>query len=178
MRSVLLLAVLAGCVVDEVEAWLPADLDVSQPLERLGDEGYKLLCRSFDGHIHDIYRSQLLIKAACTAHALETTADAADCAARTDECLDTLPPVVEQQLDQIVAQAGCTDALATTTTCRSPVSELIQCLRDLRGIVESTGQELTCAAFGSPLPEDWWHFSTPLSCVALATSCPSGDRGH
>jgi hypothetical protein len=158
--------------VEVAEEWLPLDLDATLALEHLGDDAYQTLCNSFDGYVHDIYRSKLLIKAACTAHALQTTSDATSCAARTEQCLDTLPPVVEDQLDRLVKQAGCGPAHVSTSKCRSPVSELIRCLRDLRGIVESTGQELTCAAFGSPLPADWWRVSTPDSCIALATSCP------
>lgn len=158
--------------IEASEEWLPLDIDGTRMLERLGDDAYQTLCRSFDGYVHDIYRSKLLIKAACTAHALQTTTDAAACAASTEQCLDTLPPVVEEQLDRLVNQAGCGDVHVSTSKCRSPVSELIRCLRDLRGIVESTGQELTCAAFGSKLSPDWWRVSTPESCSALATSCP------
>lgn len=165
-------ATLSACVTDERDAWIPTDIDETVTLERLGDEGYKLLCRSFDGYIRDIYRSQMLMKAACTAHALQTTTDAAECGARTEQCLATLPPVVEDQLDRIVAQVGCSDAFVATSKCGSPVSELIRCFHDLRGIVESTGQELTCAVFGSPLPEGWWRMATPPSCIELATSCP------
>jgi hypothetical protein len=158
--------------VEQAEEWLPLDIDATQALDRIGDDAYQTLCNSFDGYVHDIYRSKLLIKAACTAHALQTTNDATSCAAETEQCLDTLPPVVEEQLGRLVKQAGCGPAHVSTAKCRSPVSELIRCLRDLRGIVDSTGKELTCAAFGSPLPADWWHVSTPESCVALATACP------
>lgn len=159
-------------MTDEIDGWVPPDIDETQTIERLGDEGYKMVCQSFDGYIHDIYRSQFLIKAACTAHALQTTTDATACAASTAQCIDTLPPVVEKQLSQIVVQAGCNDESVAPSRCRSPVSALLRCLRDLRGIVDSTGKELTCATFGSPLRENWWRLSTPKSCVALGTSCP------
>ncbi len=157
--------------VDE-DVWIPLDIDPTLMLDRIGDDGFQTVCRSFDGFVHDIYRQRLLIKAACTAHALQSTSNAESCAVTTEQCLDTLPPVVEEQLDRIVQQVGCSNALESQSKCRSPVSELIHCLRDLRHIVDNTGKELTCAAFGSPLPPDWWRVSTPQSCIALATACP------
>jgi len=164
--------VVSQAVTETQDEWMPLDIDPTQMLDRIGDDGFQTLCRSFDGYVHDIYRSKLLIKAACTAHGIQTTSNASECAASTKECLDTLPPVVEEQLDRIVQQVGCGNALESQSKCRSPVSELIHCLRDLRAIVDNTGKELTCAAFGSPLPGDWWRVSTPQSCIALATSCP------
>jgi hypothetical protein len=38
--------------------------------------------------------------------ALETTENATACGEELDRCLDTLPPVVQTQLDQILAQAS------------------------------------------------------------------------
>lgn len=159
-------------VADQTEPWIPYDVDPTESIERLGDDGYKMLCRSFDGYVRDIYRSELLVKAACTAHALQTTANASECATATESCLGTMPPVVEEQLDRIVEQAGCSDAFLPQTKCRSPVHELLRCLKDLRAGVDHVGQTLTCAAFGSPPTGEWWHIETPQSCIALATSCP------
>src|SRR6478609_5400336 len=47
--------------VDE-DVWIPLDIDPTAMLDRIGDDGFQTLCRSFDGFVHDLYRQRLLIK--------------------------------------------------------------------------------------------------------------------
>src|SRR5690349_6188484 len=106
--SFALLCVIAGCSSSGgSHDWVPDDIDEQQTLDRLGSAGYAKLCSAFSDYVHDQYRSNYLVKAACTAHSLQTTSDAIMCGDELNECLDTLPPVVDQQLDQILAQASC-----------------------------------------------------------------------
>jgi len=152
-------------------SWVPSDIDEQATLEQIGSAGYARLCNAFDDYVHDTYRSQLLVKAACTAHALETTTDAAMCGEELDTCLDTLPPVVQQQLDQILAQASCTQVGIAPNGCSSKVSALKGCLDALGDLVDQVELSATCAAFGSPVPNDWWVIDEPAACAALRTGC-------
>ena len=151
--------------------WVPPDIDEQQTLDRLGSAGYAKLCSAFSDYVHDKYRSNYLVKAACTAHSLETTADAIACGEELDKCLDTLPPVVDQQLSSILAQASCTTAGIDPATCGSKVSALTACLDALGEKVDQLELSLTCAAFGSPVPDDWWRIPEPAECSALRAGC-------
>jgi hypothetical protein len=166
-----LLICLAGCQSGSHDDWVPSDIDEQQTLDRLGSAGYAKLCNAFADYVHDQYRSNYLVKAACTAHALETTADAAACGEEVDRCLDTLPPVVEEQLDRILAQASCPAAAIDPTLCSSPVSALTACLDALGEQVDQVELSVTCAAFGSPVPAEWWRIEEPAACAALRQGC-------
>ncbi len=165
------LLVLGACGDRASGDWVPEDIDEQQAIDRIGAAGYAKLCSSFDSYVRDKYRSNRLIQAACIAHALETTSDAAACGQAVDDCLDDLPPVVESQLSQILAQAGCSAVGITQTGCSSPVSALTTCLDDLGERLDTVQLSLTCAAFGSPVPPDWWRITPPASCTSLATDC-------
>src|SRR5690349_20212720 len=107
--AVLIVLVHACALVDPEEwgEWVPSEIDVHETLERVGDSAYQMLCSAFDGYIHDQYRSSLIVKAACTAHALLSD-HATECTAIADACLANLPSPVEQDVHAILAQAGCT----------------------------------------------------------------------
>src|SRR5204863_9093038 len=104
---VVLLVIACGASSMPSGDWLPNDIEESQTLDHLGAVGYQKLCAAFEDYVRDRYRSDHLIQAACIAHALQTTSDAAACGKAADMCLDTLPPVVEAQLQQILEQASC-----------------------------------------------------------------------
>jgi hypothetical protein len=168
----LLLVSLAACPSSSgSDDWVPSDIDESQTLDRLGAAGYQRLCGAFDDYVRDQYRSSYLIQAACTAHALQTTADAVACGQAVDACLDDLPPAVESALDMILDQAGCSAAGVSATGCASPVSALTDCLDALGSQLDQIQFSLTCAAFGSPVPQDWWRISPPSACTAIASGC-------
>ncbi len=167
----MLAATLTACGGSGSGGWVPADIDEQQTLDRLGAAGYTKLCSAFDDYVRDTYRSNRLVQAACTAHALQTTEDAAACGAAVDACLDDLPPVVEQQLDMILGQAGCSAIQVMQNGCASPISRLTTCLDDLGARVDQVQLSLTCAAVGSPVPQDWWQVTPPSSCTALTADC-------
>lgn len=169
--TILVALSLAACGDGGDGDWVPADIDEAQTLDRLGAAGYARLCSAFDGYVRDTYRSNTLIRAACTAHALETTPDAAACGAALDACLDDLPPVVEDQLASILAQADCSAVDLMQNGCSSPVSALTTCLDDLGTQLDQIELSVTCAAFGSPVPPSWWRISPPASCSSLGASC-------
>lgn len=171
LRLPLLFLVFAGCAGHSSDDWVPSEIDEQQTLDRLGSAGYAKLCSAFDDYVHDQYRSNYLIKAACTAHALQTTDNATACGAAVDACLDDLPAPVEAQLEQILAQADCTAVSASPGGCSSPVSALTGCLDALGSQLDQIQFSLTCAAFGSPVPADWWRIRPPAACTALAESC-------
>jgi hypothetical protein len=160
-----------GCQSGSSSDWVPPDIDEQQTLDRLGSAGYAKLCSAFSDYVHDQYRSSYLVKAACTAHALQTTSDAVACGEELEACLSTLPPVVDQQLDSILAQASCSAAAIDPALCTSKVSALTACLDALGEQVDEIEMSLTCAAFGSPVPEDWWQIDEPAACTALRTGC-------
>lgn len=160
-----------ACIADEADAWIPTDIDVNATIEQIGEQSRKLVCDQFESSVHRIYRSPLLIQAACTVHAIRQARDAEECVTLTDQCLGTLPAVVDAQLEDILGQAGCQAIGADRKGCRSTVSELISCLGDLGDAVGNVKQELTCAAFGSPVPDDWWKVAPPVTCVDLVSQC-------
>lgn len=160
-----------ACTSNAKNDWVPSDVDRDQALSALGAAGYARLCSAFEDYVHDQYRSSYLVKAACTAHALQTTQDAVMCGEAVDMCLDTLPPVVDEQLQRVLAQASCTAVAIDPATCASPVSALTACLDALGDKVDHIEFGLTCAAFGSPVPENWWMIQTPAECAALAEGC-------
>jgi hypothetical protein len=160
-----------ACSSSSARDWVPSDIDEQATIEQVGTSGYSRLCGAFDDYVHDTYRSQLLVKAACTAHALETTTDAVMCGAALDDCLDTLPAPVAAQLDRILAQASCAKIEIDPATCPSKVSTLVSCLDALGDLVDKVELSATCAAFGSPVPNSWWMISTPSACQALAAGC-------
>lgn len=165
------LGFLVGCGSSSQGDWVPPDIDEQQTLDRLGSAGYAKLCSAFADYVHDQYRSSYLVKAACTAHALQTTSDAVMCGEELDRCLDTLPPVVDQQLNTILAQASCSAAMIDPTTCTSKVGALKACLDALGEKVDQIELSLTCAAFGSPVPPDWWMIDEPAECAVLRSEC-------
>jgi len=171
--GVLLLTLgVAGCITEErARSWVPPDIDETLTLASIGEAAHSMMCDAFSGHVHDLYGSQLLVEAACTAHALQTTANSTECAQVVEQCLDTLPPPVEGQLQRILDQASCEATGVPESGCDSSVSELIDCLDELGGMLDQVELKVTCAAFGSPVPSDWWRISPPPSCVALATRC-------
>lgn len=161
---------IAGCPSSS-DDWVPSDIDEQQTLDRLGAAGYQRLCGAFDDFVRDQYRSSYLIQAACTAHALQTTDSATACGAAVDACLDDLPAPVEAQLTQILAQADCSAAGVSAAGCSSPVSALTECLDALGSQIDQLQFSLTCAAFGSVVPADWWRISPPAACSTLAERC-------
>lgn len=162
---------LAGCSSSSGSDWVPEDIDQKQAVNQLGAAGYARLCSAFDDYVHDQYRSSYLVKAACTAHALETTQDAIACGEAVNECLDTLPPVVDDQLNRILAQASCSTAAIDPATCQSKVSAVKACLDALGEKVDDIMLSVTCAAFGSPVPSNWWVIQQPPECEALRSGC-------
>jgi hypothetical protein len=168
---VIVIVALAACSSSASDDWVPPDIDEAQTLDRLGTAGYQRLCVAFDDYVRDEYRSNRLIQAACTVHALDTTTDAIACGQAVDACLDDLPPVVESSLEMILDQAGCSAVAASPTGCASPVSALTECLDALGSQLDQIELSITCAAFGSPVPADWWRISPPSACTAIATGC-------
>jgi hypothetical protein len=173
MKPYLALLVLVACGSSRssVEDWVPPDIDTDQTVDRLGAAGFAKLCGAFEDYVRDTYRSNRLIQAACTAEALQTTTDAISCGESVDACLDALPPVVESQLQQVLAQAGCSALGIAQGGCASKVSALTACLDALGAQLDTVELALTCAAFGSPVPDDWWMIDPPAECTAIASSC-------
>ncbi|MDX2093363.1 MAG: hypothetical protein SFX73_36300 [Kofleriaceae bacterium] len=167
--SVLLLS--SACVADAADEWIPTEVDQDALMDKVSDKTVKLVCSRFESSVHRLYRTPLLVKAACTAHALQSSRDVEECATLTDQCMNTLPAVVDEQLNYMLEQAGCGDIQPDHKGCRSTVSELIACLGDLGDEVSQIKLEATCAAFGSRIPEDWWKVSPPVSCVDVFTRC-------
>lgn len=165
-------AIAAQACVGEHEAWVPHEIEIDETLERIGDTGYQMLCGAADGALHDAYRSQLIVKAACTAHALRVTDDATSCTTVANECLDKLPSPVEEDVQALLGQAGCDGVGVSETECKSPVFELIECLDDVRAALDHVASTVTCdVVHHESLPEDWWRISPPASCVNLVTGC-------
>jgi hypothetical protein len=162
-----------GCVGDPHESWLPSEIEVADTLEKVGHFAYSTMCNELENRVHDLYTEQPLVQAACTAYALRTTRNAAECAQVTDDCLTDLPPPVEAELDTILAQASCASTGVSAAECKSPVFELVDCLEGLWDQVEGIRLEATCAAFGSPVSRNWWRITIPTACSELATRCPA-----
>jgi len=151
--------------------WVPADVDESETIDKLGAAGYAKVCSAFDDFVRDQYRTNLLVRAACTAQALQSTETTAECADYIDDCVNDIPAAVESQLTTILAQASCPAVGVMTSGCSSPVSALTTCLDDLGAQLDNVKLQLTCAALGSPVPQDWYKISPPASCTALASGC-------
>ncbi len=166
-----LLSLLAACGATSGGDWVPSDIDEQQTLDTIGSAGYSRLCSAFEDYVHDQYRSSYLVKAACTAHALNTTSDAVACGEALDDCLDTLPPAVDSELDSILAQASCSRVSITATGCAARVLEVKACLDALGEKLDEIELSATCAAVGSPVPSSWWMISTPNECMSLSTEC-------
>ncbi len=161
----------SACTSELATSWIPQDLDVEDTVDHLGDKAYSVLCDQFEGYVHELYSSQLLVRAACTAHALRETRDTSECTRVTDACLETLPAPVEDEMETILSQASCKRSEVSPGECRAPIWELVSCLEDLRGTVERVTMSATCAAFGAKLDPGWWKIVQPESCIALATRC-------
>jgi hypothetical protein len=167
-----LVLVTHACTTTDPEAWVAASVDVKEKIADVGESGYQLLCSAFDGYIHDAFRSSLIVKAACTTHALRSTSDATTCTAIADECLDKLPSPVEEDVQAILAQVGCTGLGVSPTGCSSPISELIACLGDTKAALDHVALSFTCeAVLDGTVSPDWWRISPPQSCADLVTRC-------
>ena len=174
MKSLLALVLCVGCGASSSTNpgdWVPEDIDEQATLDRIGTAGYQKLCGAFEDYVRDMYRSDRLIQAACTANALQTTADAAACGVAVDMCLDMIPPAVETQLNMILAQAKCSALGVEPTGCQSKVAQMKSCLDALGKKVDQIMFSLTCAAFGSPVPETWWKIEPPAECSAISSQC-------
>ncbi len=179
-RSLALLALIgagpSACASEVATSWVPDEVDVEQTLESVGETTYGLLCDGFSSFVHELYSSQLLVRAACTMHALRTTTDMNECTEATENCLETLPTPVEQELESILEQASCDTSGVLPSGCDAPVAELVACLGELRDEVEKIQSAATCAAFGSDVPANWWRIAQPNSCIELATKCRRKDK--
>lgn len=172
MNRLLLLSALSLAACNGTsDDWVPSDVDESETIDKLGDAGYGKVCSAFDDFVRDQYRTNLLVRAACTAQALRSTETTAECADSIDDCVNDIPAVVESQLEMILAQASCPAIGVMTAGCSSPVSALTTCLDDLGAQLDNVKLQLTCAALGSPVPADWYKISPPASCTALASGC-------
>ncbi|HEU0035520.1 MAG TPA: hypothetical protein VFQ53_33145 [Kofleriaceae bacterium] len=169
-KPCLALLVVAACGSSS-DDWVPSDIDTDQTVDRLGAAGYAKLCGAFEDYVRDEFRSNRLIQAACTYEALQTTPDAIACGEAVDACLDQLPPTVEAQLEMILDQAGCNALAITQTGCAAKVSEVTACLDALGAQLDTLELSATCAAFGSPVPADWWQIEPPAECTALSAEC-------
>jgi hypothetical protein len=167
-RLVLLAALSLTACKEGAGDWVPDDVDESETIDKLGAAGYGKVCSAFDDFVRDQYRTNLLVRAACTAQALRSTETTAECADSIDACVNDIPEVVETQLDTILAQASCPAVGVMTAGCSSPVSALTTCLDDLGAQLDNVKLQLTCAALGTPVPQDWYKISPPASCTALA----------
>ncbi len=178
-KPCLALMLLAACAsdVDRPEPpdppddWLPSDIDVDTTVDKLGAAGFAKLCGAFEDYVRDMFRSNRLIQLACTADALETTTDAVACGDSVNACINMVPPAVESQLEQILDQAGCTALDITQTGCQSKVSALKSCLDALSEQLARIELQATCAAIGSPVPEDWWMIDPPAACMEISDDC-------
>ena len=150
---------------------MPDDIDTQQTVDRLGAAGFAKVCGAFEDYVRDMYRSNRLIQAACTAEALQSSTDAVACGTAVDACLNDLPPVVETQLQMILDQAGCPALGIEQAGCTSSVSALTGCLDALGAKLDTVDLALTCAAFGSPVPDNWWVIETPEECYAIVRGC-------
>lgn len=178
IRPCLVLLCLFGCEAakdvdppDPPVDWVPEDIDIDAAIDTLGTAGFAKLCGAFEDYVRDMFRSNRLIQLACTAEALDTTADAEACALSIDACVNMLPPAVESQLDTILDQAGCAALDVVPSGCPSPVSALKGCLDALSAQLDLIELELTCAAIGSPVPDDWWMIDPPAACMQLQEAC-------
>lgn len=170
MTRLLLLAALSLTACKEGAGdWVPDDVDESETIDKLGAAGYAKVCSAFDDFVRDQYRTNLLVRAACTAQALRSTETTAECADSIEACVNDIPQVVESQLTMILAQASCPAVGVMTAGCSSPVSALTTCLDDLGAQLDNVKLQLTCAALGTPVPEDWYKISPPASCTALSS---------
>jgi hypothetical protein len=151
--------------------WFPEDIDQDATLDALGDAGLGQVCSAFSDFVHDQYRSNYLVQAVCTAHAIRTTTDAIACADATEACLDELPPAVDAELDAILDQASCPALGVEAEGCPSTVSALKACLDALGSSITRLQFTLTCAAAGEPIPENWSELVIPASCMALQDGC-------
>jgi hypothetical protein len=170
-HRLLLLSVLALAACKSSDDWVPSDVDESETIDKLGAAGYAKVCSAFDDFVRDMYRTNVLVRAACTAQALQSTETTTECADYIDDCVNDIPAVVETQLQAILAQADCTAVGVMTDGCSSPVSALTTCLDDLGAQLDNVKLQLTCAALGSTVPPDWWKIMAPSSCTALASGC-------
>lgn len=172
MKQIFLVLLAAcGSTSSTPSGWVPSDIEENQTLDRIGAAGYAKLCSAFENYVRDRYRSDRLLQAACTANALQTTTDAVSCGTAVDMCLDMLPPAVEMQLQRILAQASCSMVAVQPSGCQSTVSQMKTCLDALGTQVDRIMLSLTCAAFGSPVPADWWMIQPPAACDTIASQC-------
>lgn len=156
---------------DSSENWVPSDIDTSTTVERLGTAGYSKLCGAFADHIRDMYRTDKLVLAACTAKAMQSTSDATSCGDYVDRCVNAVPPEVESLISQALAEAGCQALDIDPATCGVSVSTLTNCLDAFSAELDRAQYSLTCAAFGSPVPSNWYKISSPSACTSLLSQC-------
>lgn len=108
----------------------------------------------------------------CLAHAVQTASDAVSCGETVTACTETLPPVAESVLNQILAQGNCSFIEVEPTGCQATVAQLGACLDAVEQRISSVKFGLTCAAVGETVPQDWWKIPTPPECAAIKALCP------
>jgi hypothetical protein len=177
IKTCLLVCCLAACNsasnIDPPDPhdWVPEHIDLDATVATIGDAAYGELCNAFENYVRETYASNHLIQLVCTADAIETTSDAVACANQADACLDTLPAPVEAELQMILDQAGCNALAINQNACVAKVKELKACLDALGDEVGTLELGLTCAAFGEPVPDDWWMIPPPDECTTNTTEC-------
>lgn len=155
----------------DLNEWVPDNISLDATLDQIGAAAFGQLCKAFEDYVRDTYRSNHLIQLVCTADAIETTTDAVACANQADACLDTLPPPLEAELQMILDQAGCTALAINQNGCVKTVKEIKGCLDALGDEVGTIELGLTCAAFGQPVPDDWWMIPPPTECTSITNAC-------
>lgn len=164
-----IVVVLSAC--SGQQSWVPADVDTSTTVDRLGAAGYSKLCSAFADHVRDTYRSDLLVRAACTAYALDSTTDAVMCGEVAQACTNNVPAPVETLIGRALSEAGCSTLAVEPATCAVSVSTFTACLDAMGDQVGEAQYSLACTGFGSPVPPDWYALELPSACKAIIDQC-------
>lgn len=139
------------------------DTTVDESKERITQAAYERACEEADDFLTARYSGDYFVQALCLADAVETTSDATSCGEQLDTCINSPPPEIQQGIDNILSQAGCTLLNVDTSSCSSTLGDIRACLDAIDEEVMGLQYTLTCAAAGQSL-DDWDVLDLPESC--------------
>lgn len=171
-RTLALLLVTGVAACGASSDWFPSDLDENQTLARAGEAAAAKACDAFEDYLLDQYRESLFVEVACTALAVQNTADAGACGTYAHDCIEHPPAELEALVTTIVDGAGCAALDYQSSGCGKTLSELRACLDAAEGELDELKLSITCALAGQSLPPDALTIDTPAACTAIENACP------
>lgn len=166
MRSLILLALIAGCGDDDSRSTYSSGLPKDREASTLDDDDKEQFCRTVDTHFSVSVGLDEVARLTCLPVALLTATSRDDCEDILDSCSSN---AAQLSIERMEREDQCVDSLAS---CNEDIGTLETCVNVNIKAVRAVLENFTCARFGdSDLERDLDDAMTAESCAKTSSSC-------